>query len=133
FTAGAAWIPHAKYGNYPNASDLKPIFVPDPGQPGGVPHQPGDTFGNANFSVPNAKGMRIIRAAKLSASATLTYVGHLPGGDLDAMVAGHYNSGYKYDVSGFVRQKPYGTMDAEIGYSPNGIKGLRVAGWVRNL
>jgi iron complex outermembrane receptor protein len=130
-SGGFSWLIHAKYSKYPLASDLAPIFVTPETAPG-IVFQPGDTLGNSNVVI-NGTGKWIIRAPKVTASASLTYLGHLPGGDLDAMIAGHYNSGYKYDVSGYVRQKPYGTMDAEVGFSPNGAKGLRIAVWGRNL
>jgi iron complex outermembrane receptor protein len=128
FFAGVSWLIKAKYQKYLNASDLAPIFVTDP-----IPHQPGDTFGNANIVIPNAKGLWLIRAPKVQVSASLNYQGHIGGGELDGIIAAHYNSGFKYDPLGYVRQKAYTTVDAEIGYSPDGIKGLRIAGWVRNL
>ena len=66
-------------------------------------------------------------------STSLSYAGQVGGGELDGIIAAHYNSGFKYDPAGYVRQPRYWTVDAEVGYSPNGIKGLRIAGWVRNL
>jgi iron complex outermembrane receptor protein len=127
FFAGVSWLIKAKYSKYPIASDLAPIFVPSILNP-----QPGDTFGNANVVI-NATGKWIIRAPKVQVSASLSYEGHISGGELDGIIAAHYNSGFKYDPAGYVRQKSYATVDAEVGYSPDGIKGLRVAGWVRNL
>jgi iron complex outermembrane receptor protein len=127
FTAGMSWLIKAKYSSYPQASDLQPIPVPAIFNP-----QPGDTFGNANIVV-DATGMRMIRAPKLQLSGSLSYAGQVGGGELDALIAGHYNSGYKYDVLGYVRQKEYATLDAEIGFSPDGAPGLRLAIWGRNL
>jgi iron complex outermembrane receptor protein len=132
FFAGVSWLIKAKYQKYLKASDLAPIYVRDV-YPNVVLVNPNDTLGNANVVIPDAKGLWLIRAPKVQVSASLSYQGHIGGGDLDALIAAHYNSGFKYDPLGYVRQKAYTTVDAEVGYSPDGLKGLRIAGWVRNL
>jgi len=143
FFAGVSWLIKAKYQKYPAAADLAPVSFltfPPPNQAFrycdvngvGVVSQPGDTCGNANIVI-NANGKWMIRAPKVQISTSLTYQGHIGGGELDGVIAAHYNSGFKYDPAGYVRQKRYATVDMEVGYSPDGIKGLRIAGWVRNL
>jgi len=133
FFAGVSYLIKAKYKKYPAAADLAPLY-PNPTctTPTSVGNVGDDTCGNANIVI-NANGKWMIRAPKVQLSTSLSYAGQVGGGELDGIIAAHYNSGFKYDPAGYVRQPRYWTVDAEVGYSPNGIKGLRIAGWVRNL
>jgi iron complex outermembrane receptor protein len=46
---------------------------------------------------------------------------------------GNYNSGFPFDVGGSIRQKKYALINAELSFEPQGIEGLRLSLWGKNL
>jgi iron complex outermembrane receptor protein len=125
-TAGAVWLPEAKYVSYPDAAVYGPggggsvVLInqcPAPATPCGY----------------DASGKRMIRAPKVTGNLALNYEVETAAGLFNAYVSGHYNSGLKYDPAGVGVQRHYATLDSEISFEPASIKGLRIVLWGRNL
>ncbi|MDF7774854.1 TonB-dependent receptor [Sphingomonas sp. AOB5] len=94
-----------------------------------------DSFRNAEIFVPNvaagtttrnggntlqsgydASGKSLIRSPKFTGSAGISYVQEVSGGRITASMRGSYNSGFVWEPSGRLRQRPYGLLNASIGY-----------------
>jgi iron complex outermembrane receptor protein len=122
FSAGATFL-DAKYKKFPRAASLQPTTDPITGEPIG---------GNDTIEY-NANGKRLVRAPKVSGNFTINYETQLDPGKITAYLSAHYNSGYKYDPAGTLKQPKYATLDSEISFSPNALPGARFVIWGRNL
>ena len=115
-TAGGAYL-DAKYRNFPGAI----IYVPAPA---------GYGYATAPY---DASGRQMIRSPKWSGNLAVNYEVETGAGKIGAYVAGNYNSGIKYDVAGIIRQREYALLDAELSYAPDGLNGVRLVLWGKNL
>ena len=117
FNVGAAYL-DAKYRDFPGA----------------VIYQPNDAVGYGYVYVPyDASGKRLIRAPKWTANAAINYQVETGAGTFAAYVAGNYNSGINYDAAGIIRQRRYALLDGELSFAPEGLEGVRLVLWGRNL
>lgn len=95
--AAASWLPTAKFKSYPNAAVF---FEPTP--------------------TIDASGTRLLRAPKLTGTASVDYTGEFHGGTLEASANLACSSSYRWDVTGQTVTKRYATLGARIGYQPAG-------------
>jgi iron complex outermembrane receptor protein len=133
FNGSLSWIPTAKYRDFPDASGISTILGPNGYRPGignqvaacpvGAPAGCVST-GRSTF---NATGFRLIRAPKVTASGTLSYI--RDAFDMSATL--NYSSAVLHDITGTIRQAPYVLLAAQAGYRFD--ERLRVGVFGRNL
>jgi iron complex outermembrane receptor protein len=99
---GGSWMPRAKYVNFPGA-----VAYDVPLTPTGITQY-----------VVDASGRRMLRAPKLTATATLSYSADIAWGKLDASGTVYYSSAYDYDVRSVVRTKSYAILNGRIALTP---------------
>ena len=54
-------------------------------------------------------------------------------GRLGAFASVYYNSGFGFEVSNRLWQRSYTTVNGELSFTPNAVKGLRLVLWGKNL
>jgi iron complex outermembrane recepter protein len=116
-SGGISYIPTAQYTEYPNA----PIVAPDL------------TNGGGFNTVINGTGLRLAQAPMIQANAELTYHDVFSFGSIDVNVTESENSGFAYELSGFIYQKSYSLTNASIGWSPIVNPDFKVTLWGTNL
>ena len=89
-------------------------------------------FGNTPVTV-DLSGTRLLRSPKLSATASANYRQNIGGGELGAYVSMQYNSGMFLENTGRIHQDAYATVDAQLSYAPDALKGVRFVLWGKNL
>jgi iron complex outermembrane recepter protein len=115
-TLGYQVLPHAEYGNFPDAviSTLQPN-------------------GTYNVGTGNAGGNRVVLSPKYNASAGFNYT--LPfdvHGKIRLNVAYYYNSGFFEEVDNVIRQPSYSLLNASAKWTSDR-HGWSVAFWGKNL
>jgi len=99
----------------------------------GTQHRLGNVDDGNTTTDYNANGKPLIRAPKFSGNLMVNYETQLDPGLFSAYLSVHYNSGYRYDPSGSLKQPKYAVLDSEISFSPKGVPGLRLSLYGRNL
>ena len=111
----------AKYTRFPDAAVFQPVADGN-----------GNLIGNTEITT-DLSGRRLLRAPKFSGTLSANYDYITSIGKLGAYVSGYYNSGYGLEPENRVYQGKYATLDAEISFAPDAIRGLRIAIWGKNL
>jgi iron complex outermembrane receptor protein len=134
-SASFSWIPVAKYLDFKNAAGTSTIVIPfGPGgscAPGGGcgGYFPG--HGDVVSTTFDATGLRLIRTPRISANVLLNYTHATKLGELEGSLLFSYRSKAYHDVSDFVVQPAYLTINAEVAMRLS--NGLRVGLYGRNL
>lgn len=89
-------------------------------------------FGDINVPI-DASGLRMIRTPKFTGTLAANYEVETSLGKFGAYASLYYNDGFKWEVSGRIREKAYTTLDGELSYSPTSMENLRFVLWGRNL
>jgi iron complex outermembrane receptor protein len=89
-------------------------------------------FGNLNRPI-DASGLRMIRTPKFTGTLSANYEVETEMGQFGAYASLYYNDGFKWEVSGRIREKAHTTLDGELSYSPTSMENLRLVLWGRNL
>jgi iron complex outermembrane receptor protein len=89
-------------------------------------------FGDLNVPI-DASGLRMIRAPKFTGTLAANYQVETEMGQFGAFASLYYNDGFKWEVSGRIREKAYTTVDAELSFSPAAMENVRLILWGRNL
>lgn len=90
-------------------------------------------FGNTQLNNQDISGRAMPRAPKFTGSFAIDYNTETSIGGIGAHVGVYHNSGSAFDITGYLRQQNYTTVDAEISVSPKGMDGLRLVAWGKNL
>ena len=77
-------------------------------------------------------GNRTVRTPEWSGNASISYTTSVPGGELEAVVDGYYNSGYFYDTQNEVSQPEYYLINARISYLHER-SNIRITAFGKNL
>jgi iron complex outermembrane receptor protein len=124
FFGTLSWIPVAKYLDFPDASGQSTARIPF--GPGGVCAFGSGCGGFLPLTF-NASGERLVRAPKVTASGTLSY----ESGPFDASATVSFSSTVLENITGVIRQSPYATLYAQMGYKID--ERLRIGVFGRNL
>ncbi len=81
----------------------------------------------------DVSGNRLPRTPKYTANVAANYGLDTGAGRFSAYGSVFYNSGISYDPAGFVRQGRYTTVNGELSFAPDAVKGLRLVLWGKNL
>ncbi|ATE66209.1 TonB-dependent receptor [Rhizorhabdus dicambivorans] len=100
--AAGSWLPHAKYGAYPN----------------GVAFDFPLTAAGLQQVQYDASGDRLLKTPKFSGNLTLNYNREMLGGKVDGNATLYYSSSYKWELTGRVKTHGYATLNSQIGYTP---------------
>jgi iron complex outermembrane receptor protein len=111
-------------GYYTNFNDA-PFYSPNLG-PGGVP------VGGNMQHVGNATGFDTVRTPKGTATLSAGYRMPVPGGILNFVISGYYNSGFAWDPDNRLRQSSYDVLNASVDWWV-GRNRWAVRLWGRNL
>jgi iron complex outermembrane receptor protein len=115
-SGGGAYL-DAKYVKYPGAD----AYVPDP-----------LGFGYDHVPV-NANGVRLPRTPKWAGNLALNYDTITPAGEFTAYASLAYQSRVLFDSAGITGSKAHTTVNGELGFSPSGVRGMRLVLWGKNL
>lgn len=111
-----SWLPEAKYDVFEN----------------GVAFALPNSAAGMSQVVVDASGQRLLKAARLTGSASVRYEDYVGSGTLDGNVTLSYSSAYSFDLLDRVRTGPYAILNAQLGYRP-GDGGLRVSVFGKNI
>jgi iron complex outermembrane recepter protein len=114
--AAGSWLPHAKYGTYPN----------------GVAFDFPLTATGLQQIQFDATGDRLLKTPKFTGNVTLNYTKDMWGGAVDANATLYYSSSYKWELTNRVRTDGYATLNTQLGYTPEGSR-WRFGVYGRNL
>ena len=89
-------------------------------------------FGYENDAF-NANGTQLLRMPKFSGNLALNYDKEMSAGEFTAYLSLAYQSKVRFDVVGLTGTKAYASLNGELGFSPAGVKGLRLVLWGKNL
>lgn len=78
-------------------------------------------------------GNQMIRAPKFSGNVAIDYKLNTDAGQFGAHVGAYYNSGFALEVSNRIHQPKFATVDADLSFSPDSLKGVRLVVWGKNL
>jgi iron complex outermembrane receptor protein len=115
--SGSGEFLDAKYKNYPGAA----VYVLDPA-----------TGGLMNVKM-DLGGHTMDRAPKFSGSFSGDYHLDLEPGRFNVHASVYHSGRVLWDPNGLVYQKPYSLVDAEVGFAPEAVKGLRIVAYGKNL
>jgi iron complex outermembrane receptor protein len=111
-----SWLPRARYDTFENG-----VAFTLPNTPAGM----------AQVTL-DASDHRLLKASKLTGSASLAYENTTDWGAVDAHATLTYSSAYSFDLLDRVRTGPYTTLNAQIGFRP-GDGDLRLAIFGKNI
>jgi iron complex outermembrane receptor protein len=89
-------------------------------------------FGDLNVPI-DASGLRMIRTPKFTGTLAANYEVETDMGKFGAYASVYYNDGFKWEVSGRIREKAHTTLDGELSYSPASLENMRLVLWGKNL
>ena len=113
-SGGVAYL-DAKYRKFPLAQS----FVPN-------------GFGNTTVTA-DLTGQRLLRSPKWSGNLSANYQVDLAAGRFGAFVSVYYSDNIFVDPYGLVKQGAFQTVDGELSFAPNDVRGLRLVLWGKNL
>jgi len=115
FQASVSFL-DATYDDFKNAVN----FVPN-----GFGHNPPTTI--------DLSGKRILRSPEYSGNIAAIYERPTDIGQVGANVSVYFSDSYGMEQTGRIQQDAYHTVSAELSLKPEGLNGLRVALWGKNL
>lgn len=90
--------------------------------------------GTGNIQVTtDLSGERLLRAPKFSGNISANYQKETSVGTFGAFASLYHTSSYGMEVGNRIRQGSYETIDGELSYAPQGVDGLRLVLWAKNL
>jgi iron complex outermembrane receptor protein len=93
-----------------------------------------DPYGYGNdFDSVDASGHQLQRMAKYQGNLNLSYTHDFSSGELGAYLSIAYNSRTTFDPIGNIVQGPVTTLNGELSFAPEFLKGLRLVLWGKNL
>jgi iron complex outermembrane receptor protein len=122
-TANLAFL-DAKFVKFPGAQIFVPSVFPTAG---------GNLLIGDNAATADLSGHQMPRAPKTTGTIAGDYHLDTDMGRFAAYGSIYYNSGFGFEVSNRLWQSAYTTVNAEVSFAPNAIRGLRLVLWGKNL
>lgn len=133
-SAGAAWT-HGRYKRFQNASVVAPL---DAANPTGTPSCDLNSYthqlsGGYKSLFCDASGNQMLRTPELTANLAADYTLETSAGKFSASAVVYWTDTIYYDPNNFVKQDPYATINAQLGYQPSGNDRLKISVFATNL
>ena len=119
--AGVTYL-HARYNRYPGAV----VLIPNPNGFGNIQNNPGgrgvDISGNT-----------MIRSPEWSGNLTASYVADTSIGEVKAATTIYASTKFYMEIGNRIVQQAYALINANLTLAPNGLGGIEVSLWGKNL